>query len=88
MPGLDYPYTTLEYRRLVFMVIGPFGLNPEGVILPIDSVKPDLHASDVIVLGCRSEYFLDAVAVFVLSEPGEIYLRPGITHLECPLTVP
>jgi hypothetical protein len=90
VPGLDYPYTTLEYRRLVFLVIGPFVLNAEaeGVILPIDSTKPDLHASDVIVLGCKNEFYLDAVAVFVLSEPRETYLRPGFTRLECPLASP
>jgi hypothetical protein len=87
-PGLDYPYTALDYRRLVFMVIRPFGPSANGVILPIENPQPNLHASDVIVLGCATDNFLDAAVVFVLSEPIEVYVRSADPLLQCPLPTP
>jgi hypothetical protein len=88
-PGLDYPYTALNYRRLAFMVIGPLrSAASRGVILPIEDPQPDLHASDVIVLGCDYDNFMDAAVVFVLSEPKRIYVRSTDFVLQCPLANP
>lgn len=86
--GLDYPYTSLDYRRLVFVVIGPLDPEAVGVILPIENLPPNLQAEDVIVLGCVNDNFMDAAIVFVLSEPARVYARSTDLVLQCPLPNP
>lgn len=87
-PDSSYPYTPLEYSRLVFTIIGPYATNARGVIIP--GLKPSfpLHAADVVVLGCQNEQFFDAFIVFALSEPGYIYHRFPEPPLQCPLQTP
>jgi hypothetical protein len=51
-------------------------------------VKPAFHASDVIVLGCATDNFLDAAVVFILSEPIQVYVRSTDLVLQCPLPNP
>ncbi len=82
-PGRDYPYIALDFPRLVFTAIGPFG--EAGIILP--GSEPDFipQAADVVTLGCRGNQYMDALAVFVLTEPGAVYLRSPESALQCPL---
>jgi hypothetical protein len=87
-PGLEYPYTKLDYRRLVFTVIGPASPRMEGVILPQENAVRGLNGQDVVVLGCTNGKFLDALVVFVLAEPGKILIRPSGLTLQCPLPNP
>jgi hypothetical protein len=87
-PGLEYPYTKLDYRRLVFTVIGPASPWMEGVILPQENAVRGLNGQDVAVLGCTNGKFLDALVVFVLAEPGKILIRPSGLTLQCPLPNP
>lgn len=87
-PDSSYPYTPLNYSRLVFTVIGPYAINGRGVIIP--GLKPNfpLHATDVVVLGCRNDQFFDALVVYVLSAPPYIYHRFPESPLQCPLQTP
>jgi hypothetical protein len=87
-PSLEYPYLRLDYRRLAFTVIGPVSARGEGVILPRENAVRGLHGQDVVVLGCKNGNFLDAVAVFILSDRQEIYIRPSGLILKCPLPNP
>jgi hypothetical protein len=82
----DYPYLPLEFPRLAFTLIGPTGRK--GVILPGDMPAHFQNASDVIVLGCRSAKYIDALLVYVSSEPRKIYMRSPTSPLTCPLRQP
>lgn len=89
-PNSDYPYTPLEYSRLVFTLIGPhtYGLLGEGVIVPGLNPNFPLHASDVMVIGCKNDLFFDALIVIVLDEAGYVYHRFPESALQCPLQSP
>ncbi len=81
-----YPYVRLEYPRLVFIAIGPFGR--QNVIIPGYNLNIDLHTADVVVVGCKAEQNIDGLAVFVLTEPAFVYLRTPGSELICPLQTP
>ena len=83
---LFYPFVTMGFPRTAFALIGPEG--EQGVILPGDSPKYFPHAVDALVLGCREEKYLDALAVIVLDENGAIYTRAPESELQCPLKQP
>jgi hypothetical protein len=89
-PGLEYPFSTLDFPRVVFLVIGPFG--EEGVIVPAKLPAFFPHTSDVVALGCEQEQYgrkyIDALVVFVLAEPGAVYVRDPGSALQCPLQQP
>lgn len=84
-------YQPRDFRRLVFMLIGPYAPDPEGVVLPGDA-PPALHTADVVVIGCKTanyySYFIDAVIVFVTSGDGQVYSRIPQAPLQCPLPEP
>ena len=85
---LDYPYVVLGFPRLVFMMIGPSGEN--ALILPGPMPEFFPQGADAITLGCRTDkgiaaIYVDVLAVFVLTEPGAVYLRSPESALQCPL---
>ncbi len=81
-----YPFVTKGFPRTAFTLIGPDG--ERGVILPGDAPKYFPHASDAIVLGCKEEKYLDALAVIILDETEAIYTRAPKSDLQCPLKQP
>ncbi len=81
-----YPFVTMGFPRTAFTLIGPHG--DRGVILPGDIPKYFPHAADAIVLGCKEEKYLDALAVILLDESGVIYTRDPESELQCPLKQP
>ena len=83
-----YPYLPLDYPRLAFMTIGPFDGGVESVIIPGEKPRFDLQAADVVVIGCENFSFLDALAVFLLTEPPRVYLRSPLPALHCPFPPP
>jgi len=87
-PKRNYPYLPLDYPRLAFITIGPYDTGLENVIIPGDRPKFPLHAEDAVIIGCKNELFLDALAVFILKEPEMIYLRSPQPALQCPLPPP
>lgn len=88
-PDRSTYYRSLDYRRLVLTVIGPYNAQHQGVVIPGDPPPFSLHTTDVVVLGCwNTTYyapFIDAVVVFVTSDEGYVYNR---APLMCPLEVP
>ena len=87
-PKRDYPYLSLDYPRLAFITIGPYDNGLENVIIPGDSPKFPLHAEDAVIIGCKNDLFLDALAVFILREPELVYLRSPQPALQCPFPPP
>jgi len=80
------PFVTMGFPRTAFTLIGPQGQR--GVILPGPSPDHFPHAVDAIVLGCREEKYLDALAVILLDENGSIYTRSPESEFQCPLKQP
>lgn len=81
-----YPYVTMGFPRTAFIFIGPHG--ERGVILPGDVPKYFPQAADALILGCREEKYLDALAVILLDDSGTIYSRSPKSDLGCPLHQP
>jgi hypothetical protein len=74
-----------SYPRLVFKVIGP-KLNT-FVILPSETIPALPHATEVIVIGCREQHEIQALAV-ILPEQGVGHIRSPESPLSCPLKIP
>lgn len=91
-PDRSTYYVPLEYPRLVFTVLGPYMVEPQGVVIPGEKPNFQIHETDVIVFGCwNTTYyvpFLDAAVVFVTSDPGYVYNRGPSSPLQCPLQTP
>jgi hypothetical protein len=81
-----FPSLPLFYPRTTFDLIGPEGQR--SVVLP-GAMPPQFpHASDVVVVGCREQYYFDALAVIILGENGTVYVRLPESELTCPLRQP
>lgn len=87
-PKKIYPYLPLDYPRLAFMTIGPYGSGVQSVIIPGEMPRFILQAADVAVIGCKNKSFLDALAVFILTEPPMVYLRSPRPVPQCPFPPP
>jgi len=73
VPKNRYPYGVMEFPRIAFTIIGPYGWN--SVILPQGEIPYFPDASDVIVLGCQADNYLDALAVVVIKDQTVVYVR-------------
>jgi hypothetical protein len=81
-----FPTLPMPFPRLTFTLIDSDG--EQGVILPGDLPTHFPHASDVIVIGCREQGYLDALAVILLDESKAVYTRSPASELKCPLSQP
>ena len=81
-----YPVIVMGFPRTTFTLIGPKG--EQGIILPGDKPRYFPQGVDTLVLGCREQYYVDALAVILLDEKGAIYTRSPESSLQCPLTQP
>jgi hypothetical protein len=81
-----YPNLPLGFPRMTFNLIGPEG--QQGIVLPGDIPRHFPHASDVVVIGCREQDHMDALAVIILDETHAIYIRSPESELQCPLQQP
>ncbi|GAB4424156.1 MAG: hypothetical protein Kow002_13700 [Anaerolineales bacterium] len=73
------------YPRLVFNVIGP--KTNLSVILP-STTTPELpHTADVIVIGCKEQFEIQALAI-ILPAQKTAYMRSPEAPLTCPLRIP
>jgi hypothetical protein len=86
IPKNRHPYGVMGFPRIAFVVIGPNGEN--SVILPHEEVPYFPNASDVIVLGCQENAYIDALAVVVIEEQTAVYVRQPTSPLQCPLQQP
>ncbi|MBK9925002.1 MAG: hypothetical protein IPP66_06875 [Anaerolineales bacterium] len=81
-----YPTVKMPFPRTTFTLIGPDGEH--GIILPGSTSEYFPHASDVLVIGCKSTKYLDALAVIILDENRSTYIRTPLSNLQCPLQQP
>jgi len=81
-----YPVVVMGFPRTTFTLIGPKG--EQGILLPGDKPRYFPHAVDAIVLGCKEQFYVDALAVIILDEKGSIYTRSPASSFECPLKQP
>jgi hypothetical protein len=81
-----YPVVVMGFPRTTFTLIGPKG--EQGIVLPGDKPRYFPQGVDTIVLGCREQSYVDALAVIILDEKGAIYTRSPASSLQCPLQQP
>ncbi len=81
-----YPVVVMGFPRTTFTLIGPEG--EKGIVLPGEKPRYFPHAVDTLVLGCKEQLYVDALAVIVLDETGAIYTRSPESPLQCPLKQP
>ena len=86
IPKNRIPYAAMDFPRIAFTMIGPNGQN--SVILPQNEVLYFPNASEVIVLGCRKDDYIDALAVIVIADQRVVYVRQPSSDLQCPLPQP
>ncbi len=81
-----YPYNNMDFPRTAFVLIGPKGAD--GIVLPGGIPKYLPHATDALVIGCRGEKYVDALAVILLDSTQTVYTRSPMSELTCPLKPP
>jgi hypothetical protein len=81
-----YPVVVMGFPRTTFTLIGPEG--EKGIVLPGEKPGHFPHAVDTIVLGCKGQLYVDAIAVILLDESGTVYTRSPGSSLQCPLRQP
>jgi hypothetical protein len=81
-----YPVVVMGFPRTTFTLIGPKG--EQGIVLPGGKPHYFPHGVDTIVLGCKEQFYVDALAVILLDEKGAIYTRSPESSLQCPLKQP
>jgi hypothetical protein len=81
-----YPVVKMGFPRTTFTLIGPKG--EQGIVLPGKKPRYFPQGADTIVLGCKEQLYVDALAVIILDEKGVIYTRSPEASLECPLKQP
>ena len=81
-----YPVIKMGFPRTTFTLIGPKG--EQGIVLPGDKPRYFPQGVDTIVLGCKEQFYVDALAVIILDEKGAIYTRSPESSLQCPLKQP
>jgi len=81
-----YAYAPKDYSRLGFSLIGSSD-NP--IVLPREN-PPEYfpNASDVIVIGCELDNYIDALAVLIKDSTSQIVLRSPLGEVVCPPQLP
>jgi hypothetical protein len=80
------PYKVMEFSRTGFVLAGPKG--SDAIVLPGGMPAHVPHAQDVLVIGCRKEEYVDALAVLLMDGSNAVYTRSPLTTLACPLEQP
>lgn len=86
-PGEEWPaFIERDFNRLGFYLLGP---EPRNVVLPLEE-PPDVfpNASDVILLGCQSEEYVEAIVIFIQGEEEHVLERASVRESACPLLNP
>jgi hypothetical protein len=77
------PYKVMEFSRTGVVLAGPKG--SDAIVLPGGVPAHLPHAQDVLVIGCREEEYVDALAVILLDGSNAVYTRSPIISFTCPL---
>ena len=81
-----YPVVVMGFPRTTLTLIGPNG--EKGIVLPGEKPSYFPHAVDTLVIGCKEQLYVDALAVILLDETGAVYTRSPASPLQCPLKQP
>ena len=81
-----YPVVVMGFPRTTFTLIGNEG--EKGIVLPGEKPRHFPHAVDALVIGCKEQFYTDALAVMILDETGVVYTRSPASPLQCPLKQP
>lgn len=83
-PGSGWmAYKAKDYARLGFMMVTPSG--DYQVILPVETSPQSFpNGSDVMLVGCKKEGFIEAAAVLVKSASNTLYLSSQNNAFQCP----
>lgn len=81
-----YPFTTMDFPRTGFFLLGPKG--QDNILLPGGIPQYLPQAADALVIGCREQNYVDALMVMVLEKNEAIYSRWPKSELTCPLKQP
>lgn len=81
-----YPYIVMDFPRTGFKVVGRAGEH--SVVLPGNVPASLPHASDVLVIGCNGQNYLDALVVINLGNHESVFTRQPAAALECPFPQP
>ncbi|MCP4142726.1 MAG: hypothetical protein GY755_20995 [Chloroflexi bacterium] len=80
-----YPYKTLNYPRLAFILIGPSGTH-NAVMSGVHPRGPT-NLSEAIIIGCKkndkSEKYIDVRVVLITSEAEKAYFREPLQEPIC-----
>lgn len=86
--GSGLAFSALPFDHLSFSMLSHTNY-PFEVVLPINNPVSYLpNASEVVVIGCQTQSYFDAAAVFVLSPRPAVYTRPDLNILACPFPQP
>ena len=86
--GSGSAFSALPFDHLSFSYLSD-EMYPSDAVLPINEPVEYLpNASDVIMVGCRTNAYFDAVMVIVKAPEPVVYARPDIKTLTCPLPKP
>ncbi len=82
--ALATPLQSRDYDRLTLTVLTPE--REYNVVLPTGAVDSFPDGADVAVFGCwdNPDYYLDALAVVVLTDPPVVFTRDSQLSLTCP----
>jgi hypothetical protein len=80
-------YAPLPFPRTLFLVAS----NGYNGLIQLKAEAPPAYlpnASDVIVVGCNAEKYLEAQMVLILGEPGGLAVADGGIPSQCPVSTP
>jgi len=82
LPGGDwYAYNPQDYARLGFYLVGP---STQNIVLAQEKSPVSFpHASDVIILGCQQEEYLDAQLIILFWENNTVLQRDPQPDWSC-----
>ena len=82
-PGSGWPsYSPRDFNRLGFYLVGP---TRRHVVFPTSTAPAYFpNASDVLVLGCHVEEYLDAFMVVFLAFPEKVLVHSPLDQWTCP----
>lgn len=82
-PGGQWPaFNPLPFNRLGFVLLGPKGNH---VILPLDAAPAAFpNGADVLVFGCQTEAYFQAVAVLFTQDDSPALLSDAADAFRCP----
>ncbi|NMB53715.1 MAG: glycosyltransferase family 39 protein [Leptolinea sp.] len=86
--GAGSAYSGLPFDHLSFSVISD-DTFPFDAVLPVNTpVRYLPSGTEVIIVGCKTKAYFDAILVVPRTDDPIVYARPDVTTFTCPLPTP